>query len=165
MNLRLATVLWIVVLTSVLGLAGQSNSASPPSIIHVRASAGPIKTFDPDVALGTSIDVLPQGVVDKIYTPNILKESLSAGWGPITYRLNTELQGTAWHWNPVGTWSDLNIKVVTSPEVLSRRSSSVTRMDTHFRIVATQLGTGVHAANIRGSLTAIRKLTGKVILT
>ena len=106
MNLRLATVLWIVVLTSVLGLAGQSNSASPPSIIHVRASAGPIKTFDPDVALGTSIDVLPQGVVDKIYTPNILKESLSAGWGPITYRLNTELQGTAWHWNPVGTWSD-----------------------------------------------------------
>src|SRR4029078_2750252 len=43
---------------------------------------------------------------DKIYTPNILKESLSAGWGPITYRLNTELQGTAWHWTRVGTWSD-----------------------------------------------------------
>ena len=44
--------------------------------------------------------------MDKIYTPNILKESLSAGWGPITYRQNTELQGTAWHWNPSGTWSD-----------------------------------------------------------
>ena len=44
--------------------------------------------------------------MDKIYTPAILKESLSAGWGPITYRQNTELQGAAWHWNPNGSWSD-----------------------------------------------------------
>ena len=44
--------------------------------------------------------------MDKIYTPAILKESLSAGWGPITYRQNTELQGAAWHWNPNGIWSD-----------------------------------------------------------
>ena len=34
----------------------------------------------------------------------ILKESLSAGWGPITYRQNTELTIAAWHWNR--TWSD-----------------------------------------------------------
>ena len=34
-----------------------------------------IKSFDPDVALGTSIDILPQGVVDKVYSPAILKES------------------------------------------------------------------------------------------
>ena len=69
-------------------------------------AAHPIKSFDPDIALGTSIDILPQRVVDKIYTPTILKESLSAGWGPITYRQNTELQGAAWHWNPNGKWSD-----------------------------------------------------------
>ena len=66
----------------------------------------PGKTFDPDVALGTSIDILPQGIVDRVFTPTILKESLSAGWGPITYRQNTELQGAAWHWNPHGKWSD-----------------------------------------------------------
>ena len=90
---------------SVLDLSGQSKSDSSPTTIRVHSSADPIKTFDPDVALGTSIDVLPPGIVDKVYTPNILKESLSAGWGPITYRLNTELQGTAWHWNPAGTWS------------------------------------------------------------
>jgi F5/8 type C domain len=73
--------------------------------IRVDASK-PIKTLDPDRALGTSIDILPHGVVDQVYTPAILKESLSAGWGPITYRQNTELQGSAWHWNPNGTWSD-----------------------------------------------------------
>ncbi len=66
----------------------------------------PVKSFDPDIALGTSIDILPQGIVDKVYTPAILKESLSAGWGPITYRQNTELSGAAWHWNPNGKWSD-----------------------------------------------------------
>jgi len=67
-------------------------SNTPKQIVTVQVNAvHPIKSFDPDVALGTSIDILPQGVVDKIYTPEILKESLSAGWGPITYRQNTEL--------------------------------------------------------------------------
>ena len=82
-------------------------NTTPKQIVTIQVNAvRPIKSFDPDVALGTSIDILPQGVVDKIYTPEILKESLSAGWGPITYRQNTELQGAAWHWNPRGTWSD-----------------------------------------------------------
>ncbi len=84
-----------------------SLNSNPKQITTIRVDAThPLKSFDPDVALGTSIDILPQGVVDKIYTPAILKESLSAGWGPITYRQNTELQGAAWHWNPHGTWSD-----------------------------------------------------------
>jgi len=82
-----------------------TSDADPISTIRVNA-AHPIKSFDPDVALGTSIDILPQGVVEKVYTPEILKQSLSAGWGPITYRQNTELQGAAWHWNPNGKWSD-----------------------------------------------------------
>ena len=68
-------------------------------------AAHPIKKFDPNRALGTSIDILRPNEVDKVYSEPILKESLSAGWGPITYRQNTELQGAAWHWNPNGTWS------------------------------------------------------------
>ena len=62
--------------------------------------------FDPDKALGTSIDILPAKTFDKVYSDAILKESLSAGWGPISYRQNTELTFEAWHWNPNGTWSD-----------------------------------------------------------
>ena len=77
-----------------------------PAILHVDANPAHAHTFIPNRALGTSIDILPKGVVNKVYTPEILKESLSAGWGPITYRQNTELQIAAWHWNPNGTWSD-----------------------------------------------------------
>lgn len=62
--------------------------------------------FDPDLALGSSMDILPKDQVDVVYSDPLLKEALSAGWGPITYRQNTELTVAAWHWNPNGTWSD-----------------------------------------------------------
>jgi len=62
--------------------------------------------FDPDQALGSSMDILAANQVDTVYSEPVLKESLSAGWGPITYRQNTELTIAAWHWNPNGTWSD-----------------------------------------------------------
>jgi F5/8 type C domain len=78
--------------------------AAGVTAIRVDA-AHPIKKFDPNRALGTSIDILRPNEIDKVYSEPILKESLSAGWGPITYRQNTELQGAAWHWNPNGTWS------------------------------------------------------------
>ena len=66
--------------------------------------------FDPDKAMGSSIDILPAKEFDAVYSAPIIKESLSAGWGPITYRQNTELTTEAWHWNPEGTWSDPQTK-------------------------------------------------------
>lgn len=81
----------------------------PPRTSVVTVEADPervLNNFDPDLALGTSMDILPQGVVDTVYTPANIQEYLSAGWGPISYRQNTELQMAAWHWNPDGVWSD-----------------------------------------------------------
>jgi F5/8 type C domain len=60
----------------------------------------------PTKALGAGIDRLPYGATDKLYVPSTLKQVLSAGWQPVTYRQNTELHIEAWHWNPHGTWSD-----------------------------------------------------------
>jgi hypothetical protein len=75
--------------------------------VHVDATPGhAINSFDPDSSLGSSIDVLSRLDIDRVYTPHIIQESLSAGWGPITYRNNTELRMAAWHWTENGTWSD-----------------------------------------------------------
>ena len=76
-----------------------------PGTIRVDTSH-PINSFDPDRALGSSIDVLSRIDIDRVFTPHIIQESLSAGWGPISYRNNTELRIAAWHWNAAGTWSD-----------------------------------------------------------
>src|SRR5579859_772190 len=85
--------------------SGVVNPPSSVSTIHVSSATVPL-LFDPDKALGSSMDILPHDAVDKIYTPEMVKQCLSAGWGPITYRQNTELSIGAWHWNPAGTWSD-----------------------------------------------------------
>src|ERR1700735_1522498 len=87
----------------------QSEDVAEPRVatVHVDATPGhAINSFDPDSSLGSSIDVLSHDGIDKVYTPHILQESLSAGWGPITYRNNSELRMAAWHWTEKGTWSD-----------------------------------------------------------
>jgi len=79
------------------------------SVATVRVDVTPghaINSFDPDSALGSSIDVLSRTGIDKVYSPHVVQESLSAGWGPITYRNNTELRMAAWHWTENGVWSD-----------------------------------------------------------
>jgi hypothetical protein len=87
----------------------QTGTGEQPQVAVVHVDANPrhvLNAFDPDRALGSSIDVLSKTAIDKVYTPHIIQESLSPGWGPITYRNNTELRMAAWHWTENGTWSD-----------------------------------------------------------
>src|SRR5881394_2737095 len=95
-----------------IGLPTPALAQAPPQparVVTVRDDPTPghaINSFDPDSALGSSIDVLSRMDINAVFTPHIIQESLSAGWGPITYRNNTELRMAGWHWNANGTWSD-----------------------------------------------------------
>jgi len=79
----------------------------PAQTIHVDATPGhSTNTIRPDRALGAGIDRLPYDAAEKLYVQPTIQQVLAAGWGPVTYRQNTELHAEAWHWNPKGTWSD-----------------------------------------------------------
>jgi hypothetical protein len=64
------------------------------------------KSFVPNQTLGAGIDRIPQAVIDANFNKATVDRVLGAGWGPVSYRQNTELYTEAWHWNPKGTWSD-----------------------------------------------------------
>ncbi|HEV2732590.1 MAG TPA: discoidin domain-containing protein, partial [Terriglobales bacterium] len=64
------------------------------------------KTFVPNEALGAGIDRIPRQTIDAAFVKPVIDRVLEAGWGPVSYRQNTELYTEAWHWNPKGTWSD-----------------------------------------------------------
>ena len=87
-------------------VAALDGGISGAQTVTVDASPEKAIAFDPDKALGTSMDILPAKDFDAVYSEPIVKAGLSAGWGPISYRQNTELTYDAWHWNPDGKWSD-----------------------------------------------------------
>jgi hypothetical protein len=64
------------------------------------------KSFVPNQALGAGIDRMSQQFIDQTFVKPVIDRVLEAGWGPVSYRQNTELYTEAWHWNPTGTWSD-----------------------------------------------------------
>jgi hypothetical protein len=67
---------------------------------HVR------KRFIPNQTLGAGIDRIAQRAIDETFVKPVIDRVLAAGWGPVTYRQNTELYTEAWHWNPKGNWSN-----------------------------------------------------------
>jgi len=64
------------------------------------------KSFVPTEALGAGVDRISTASTDKVFTDAVVKQVLSAGWQPVSYRQNTELHVEAWHWNPQGKWSE-----------------------------------------------------------
>src|SRR5215475_5330511 len=87
----------VSILTTI-GLAQTVQVDATPS--HV------VNTFSPLYALGSTVDRVPSNATDMFFRPDQVQQTLSAGWGVISYRQNTDLFVQAWHWNPKGTWSD-----------------------------------------------------------
>ncbi|HTW94900.1 MAG TPA: discoidin domain-containing protein [Tepidisphaeraceae bacterium] len=88
-------------------LAATGQTTQPIATVRVDTTPGhQLNAFDPDAALGSTIDVLSKSEIDHVYTPELIAQCLSAGWGPISFRNNSELRMAAWHWNSNGTWSD-----------------------------------------------------------
>jgi hypothetical protein len=95
------------VLPRVLTLLVCSTVSLAAQTIRVDVTPGhSTNTIKPDKALGASIDRLPYDATDRLFVQPTIQQVLSSGWGPLTYRQNTELHAEAWHWNPRGTWSD-----------------------------------------------------------
>ena len=93
-----AIILGSVLLAAVPALAQTVTVDANPS--HV------INKFSPLHALGSTVDRVPSNATDVFFRPDQIQKVLSAGWGVISYRQNTDLFVQAWHWNPKGTWSD-----------------------------------------------------------
>jgi hypothetical protein len=102
---------WLVKGALIVGLViVKAVSLAPATSAQtVRVDARPshvVNSFRPPYALGSTVDRVPSNATDAFFEPATLKQILSAGWGVISYRQNTELFIQAWHWNPRGSWSD-----------------------------------------------------------
>src|SRR5690349_13514174 len=90
-----------------LAVAAAIVASCAAQTIRVDATPSRVKNIIvPNQALGAGIDRISQKTIDSAFTKPVIDRVLEAGWGPVTYRQNTELYTEAWHWNPNGTWSD-----------------------------------------------------------
>jgi len=78
----------------------------PFTVSAVVLADHPVNQCVPTKALGAGVDGHEQGECARMFTDKNIAEMRSAGFGPLAYRLRTELAGEVWHWNPRGTWSD-----------------------------------------------------------
>jgi F5/8 type C domain len=93
----------------VLALAILAKPAPVARAQTIQIDAAPshmVNTFSPIRAFGSTLDRIPSNTTDIFFRPDQIKRILEAGFGPVSYRQNTELFVQAWHWNPKGRWSD-----------------------------------------------------------
>src|SRR6267142_81282 len=87
-------------------LAGSVAEIAPTHIIVNYTPGRPLNRFAPSHAFGAAIDGHEKGELQQMLSPRNIREMLTAGLKPLSYRLRTELAGEAWHWNPRGSWSE-----------------------------------------------------------
>jgi hypothetical protein len=90
---------------SLLSLVGPFHAGGQTVTVDATPSHV-VNKFSPLLALGSTVDRVPSNATDVFFRPDQIRKVLSAGWGVISYRQNTDLFVQAWHWNPKGTWSD-----------------------------------------------------------
>lgn len=96
----ISAALQLTVATSIFG------GEKPLVLSAVVLADHPVNRLIPTESLGAGVDGHEKGECAQMFTDKNITEMLSAGLGPLTYRLRSELGGEVWHWNPRGTWSD-----------------------------------------------------------
>jgi hypothetical protein len=101
----LASLSWIGIV-QLLSQAEARDDEKPFAVSAVVIADHPVNQCVPTKALGAGVDGHERDECARMFTDKNIAEMRSAGFGPLTYRLRTELAGEVWHWNPQGTWSD-----------------------------------------------------------
>src|SRR5437773_10137899 len=83
--------------------AGLRNSFRVSAVVIADHA---VNKFIPARSIGAGVDGHEKGECARMFSDSNIAEMRSAGLGPLTYRLRTELAGEVWHWNPQGAWSD-----------------------------------------------------------
>jgi len=66
----------------------------------------PVRSFNGTANLGAGVDGMDEQSIEQAWARQHVASMKAPGFGPLAYRLRTELGSAAWHWNPSGTWSD-----------------------------------------------------------
>ena len=82
---------------------GNEHWLEKPLIVSAIVSADhPVNRLVPTQALGAGVDGHEKGECAQMFTDKNITEMLSAGLGPLTYRLRTELGGEVMALEPAG---------------------------------------------------------------
>src|SRR4051812_13350379 len=105
-RLKIVTSLAVLALGRSPELAGQAMAAAPQHAVVTVLANHRLATFRPSRDWGAALDGHDVSETTVMYSPANIAAMKRAGFGPITYRLRTELGIETWHWNPEGQWSD-----------------------------------------------------------